>query len=151
MNPAKKPFRLNPILIVLILGLVAFIFYIYFFINPAQVISILSKTNLAIYAGAFVAYSFFAFFSSLVWQQLLSNLSIKISKRKSLLFTWVGLFFDATVPQLGWSGEVSKTYLLAKDSKVDARKNRCISCWTKNFHHDNDYYRVKHWFGFSAC
>ena len=39
-----------------------------------------------------------------------------------MLFTWVGLFFDATVPQLGWSGEVSKTYLLAKDSKVDAGK-----------------------------
>ena len=62
MNPAKKPFRLNPILIVLILGLVAFIFYIYFFINPAQVISILSKTNLAIYAGAFVAYFIVCFF-----------------------------------------------------------------------------------------
>jgi hypothetical protein len=32
------------------------------------------------------------------------------------------LFFDAAVPQLGWSGEVSKTYLLAKDSNVDAGK-----------------------------
>jgi uncharacterized protein (TIRG00374 family) len=32
------------------------------------------------------------------------------------------LFFDATIPQLGWSGEVSKTYLLSKDSKFDAGK-----------------------------
>ena len=122
MNPAIKPFRPNPILIVLILGFVAFVFYVYFFIDLAQVISILSKTNLAIYAGAFVAYSFFVILSSLVWQQLLSSLSIKISKSKSLLFTWAGLFFDATVPQLGWSGEVSKTYLLAKDSKADPGK-----------------------------
>ena len=122
MNTAKKRPRPNPILILLILGLVAFILYIYFYINPAQVIGILSKTNLAIYACAFVAYSLFAFFSSLVWQQLLNSLSVKISLRKALLYTWVGLFFDATVPQLGWSGEVSKTYLLSKDSNVDAGK-----------------------------
>ena len=122
MNQAKKPFRINAILLMLILGLVAFILYVYFFINPTQVIGILSSTNLAVYAGAFVAYSLFALFSSFVWQGLLNCLSIKISKRKTLLFTWVGLFFDATVPQLGWSGEVSKTYLLAKDSKVDAGK-----------------------------
>lgn len=122
MNPAKKPFRPNAILLVLILGLVAFVLYIYFFVNPAQVIGILSRTNLAVYAGAFVAYSLYVLFSSLVWQRLLNCLSVKISKRKTLLFTWVGLFFEATVPQLGWSGEVSKTYLLAKDSKVDAGK-----------------------------
>ena len=103
-------------------GFSRFIFYVYFFINPAQVIGILSRTNLAYYAGAFVAYSMFVLFSSFVWQRLLNCLSVKISKRKVLLFTWVGLFFEATVPQLGWSGEVSKTYMLTKDSKVDAGK-----------------------------
>lgn len=71
-------------------GFSRFIFYVYFFINPAQV---LSKTNLAYYAGAFVAYSMFALFSSFVWQRLLNCLSVKISKRKALLFTWVGLGF----------------------------------------------------------
>jgi len=122
MTQTKKTRRLNPISIVLILGLVAFILYIVFFINPTQVIGILSKINLVYFAGAFVAYSLFTLFSSLVWQRLLSCLSVKISKRKALLFTWVGLFFEATVPQLGWSGEVSKTYLLNKDSKVDTGK-----------------------------
>ena len=120
MNPAKKPFRPNAILLVLILGLVAFILYIYFFVNPAQVIDILSKTNLAVYAGAFIAYLLYTLCSSLVWHRLLNSLSVKITKRKAFLFTWVGLFFEATVPQLGWSGEVSKTYLLAKDSNVEA-------------------------------
>lgn len=122
MEPAKKPFRVNAIVLLLILGLAAFIIYIYFFINPTEVIGILSKTDLTLYTGAFAAYFLFALFSSLVWQQLLNSLSIKVTKRKTLLFTWVGLFFDATVPQLGWSGEVSKTYLLAKDSKFDAGK-----------------------------
>ena len=64
MIQAKKPRRLNPISIVLILGLVAFILYIVFFINPTQVIGILSKINLVYFAGAFVAYSLFALFSS---------------------------------------------------------------------------------------
>jgi uncharacterized protein (TIRG00374 family) len=122
MTSAKKPYRPNAIQLLLILGLVAFILYIYFFVNPSQVMGILSRTNMTYYAGAFVAYTLFAFFSSLVWQRLLNCLSIKVSKRKALLFTWAGLFFEATVPQLGWSGEVSKTYLLAKDSKVDAGK-----------------------------
>jgi glycosyltransferase 2 family protein len=122
MNTAKKPFRPNPILLVMILGLVAFILYIYFFVNPTQVISILSKTNLTVYVGAFVAYLLYTFCSSLVWQRLLNSLSVKITKRKAFLFTWVGLFFEATVPQLGWSGEVSKTYLLAKDSNIEIGK-----------------------------
>jgi uncharacterized protein (TIRG00374 family) len=122
MNTAKRPLRLNVILTVLILGLIAFILYFYFFINPAQVVDILSRTNLAYYATAFVSYFMYAFFSSLVWRNLLNSLSVKISKRKALLLTWVGLFFDATVPQLGWSAEISKTYFLTKDSNEASGK-----------------------------
>ena len=122
MTTEKTPIRLNPILIILILGLIAFIAYLYFFINPAQVIDIIAKTNLAYFASAFISYFMFTFFSALVWRKLLSNLSIKISIRKALLLTWVGLFFDATVPQLGWSGEISKTYFLSEDSNLDSGK-----------------------------
>ncbi len=122
MDKAKTPIHLKAILIILILGLAAFVLYFYFFINPAQVVSILSKINVTIYAGAFISYFLFTLCSALVWRQLLKNLSIKLSLRKSLLFTWVGLFFEAVVPQLGWSGEISKTYLLAKESNQDASK-----------------------------
>jgi uncharacterized protein (TIRG00374 family) len=122
METVERPLSQKVILAVLILGLVAFVLYFVLFINPAQVVDIVSKTNLACYASAFVAYSLCALFSSLVWRSLLSSLSVKISARKTLLFTWVGLFFDATVPQLGWSSELSRTYLLTKDSSVDAGK-----------------------------
>lgn len=120
MDPAKKPLQSKAITAVLIMGLVAFLIYIVFFIDPQQVIDVLSKTNLAIYSGAFVAYILYTFCSSMVWNSLLNSLSVKVSKRKAFLFTWVGLFFDAAIPQLGWSGELSRTYLLAKDSQVDA-------------------------------
>ena len=122
MEPAKKNRNFNFILIVLIAGLIAFILYIYFFVDPSQIFSILSKTNLMVYAVAFIAYLLYTFCSSLVWQRLLNSLAIKITKRKAFLFTWVGLFFEATVPQLGWSGEISKTYLLAKDSQLKTGK-----------------------------
>jgi uncharacterized protein (TIRG00374 family) len=122
MKSTKRPFSSNVILIVLILGLIAFVVYFYFFINPAQVLAILSKTNIAIFASAFMAYSLYAYFSALVWRDLLHHVSVNISVRKSLLYTWAGLFFEATVPQLGWSGEISKTYLLTKDSNLDAGK-----------------------------
>jgi len=122
MENVKKPFRLNAITLILIAGLIAFLLYIYFYINPVEVYDILSKTNLEYYVFAFVSYFLFAFFSSLVWHRLLSNLSIIVSKRQVLLFTWAGLFFDATIPQLGWSGEVSKTYLLGRDSTIDVGK-----------------------------
>ncbi len=122
MTQTKKPFRLSLITIILILGLVAFVAYFVLFVNPGQVIEILSTINPFVYAGAFATYCFYVFFSSVVWRQLLDSLSAKISSGKAFLYAWVGLFFDATVPQLGWSAEVSKTYLLSKDSKVDAGK-----------------------------
>jgi uncharacterized protein (TIRG00374 family) len=108
--------------IVLVFGLVLFIVYLTFFVNLPQVAATLATTNIAIYSGAFIAYILYTLCASLSWQGLLKSVEIKITRRKVFLFTWVGLFFDATVPQLGWSAEVSKTYLLSRDSHVEAGK-----------------------------
>ncbi len=122
MKPAKNSSKSIVMWIVLIAGLIAFVFYMIFYVDLKEVASTLTKTNLTIYAAAFIAYLSYTFFSAMVWHRLLKNLSAKITKTKAFLYTWVGLFFDATIPQLGWSGEVSKTYLLAKDSKVETGK-----------------------------
>jgi uncharacterized protein (TIRG00374 family) len=119
MEPAKKPRRPNVIWIVLAAGLIAFILYLLFYVDLNQVAEILAQTNLAIYMGAFITYTLYTVCSSMVWRSLLSSLSVKVTRRKAFLYTWVGLFFEATVPQLGWSGEISKTYLFSKDSKID--------------------------------
>lgn len=123
MGASERPLNNKLVVAVLILGLAAFILYFIFYINPAQVVDILSKTDLPVYAIAFLSYSLFALFSSFVWRSLLSNVSVQISGRKALLFTWVGLFFDATIPQLGWSADISKTYVLTKDSSADPGKS----------------------------
>jgi uncharacterized protein (TIRG00374 family) len=69
----------------------------------------------------------------MVWYRLLDSLDVKVSRGKAFLYTWVGLFFEATVPQLGWSAEVSKTYMLSKDALVDAGKIGASVVWQKLF------------------
>ncbi len=120
MDLTSKPRKFNPILIVLVVGLVAFIVYLAFFVDLNQVAATLGQTNLSIYWAAFACYILYVASSSLVWRSLLGTLNVALSARKSFLYTWVGLFFDATVPQLGWSAEVSKTYLLSKDQNADS-------------------------------
>jgi uncharacterized protein (TIRG00374 family) len=119
MEPAKKTRKINPMWIVMAAGLVAFIVYFVFYVDIDQVAQTISQTNLAIYSLAFVSYLMFTFCSALVWRSLLGSLAVKITRRKAFLYTWVGLFFDATVPQLGWSAEISKTYLFSKDSQTE--------------------------------
>jgi uncharacterized protein (TIRG00374 family) len=133
MNPMKKPLSSNKIMLLLLFGLITFIIYIVYFVDPAQVVMVLTEINPIYYTAAFIAYAIYVFFSSLVWRSLLNNLSITINKRKALLFTWVGLFFEATIPQLGWSAEISRTYLYSRNSNQDAGKIAASSVGQKIF------------------
>ena len=120
MNQPRKPFKVNKILVLLLLGLASFIVYFLLFVDSASFIEVISQTNLAVYALAFAAYFVGIFCSSLVWHSLLNNLAIKATLKASFLFTWVGLFFDATIPQLGLSGDLARTYLFSKASNENA-------------------------------
>jgi uncharacterized protein (TIRG00374 family) len=122
MNQQKKPIQSNKIFLLLIFGLVAFIVYFALFVDPASFIEIISQTNLTIYGLAFVVYMIGIFFSSMVWHSLLNALTVKMTVKNAYLFTWVGLFFDSTIPQLGLSGDLAKTYLFSKSSSEDAGK-----------------------------
>jgi len=122
MIPEKKQLQVNKIFLLLVFGLVAFIVYFVFFVDLASFIETISQTNLAIYGASFVVYVIGIFFSSMVWRSLLNALTVKMTVKNAYLFTWVGLFFDATIPQLGLSGDVAKTYLFSKSSSEDAGK-----------------------------
>lgn len=130
---AAKPLKSKPILIILVAGLIAFFLYFFFYVNPQEVAQILTHTNLAIYAAAFFMYTLNTVFSSLAWYRLLNEVNVKVSRNKAFLYTWVGLFFEATVPQIGWSAEISKTYMLSKDSNIDAGKIGASVIWHKIF------------------
>jgi len=122
MNPQNNPLRVNKIFLLMVFGLGAFIVYFVLFVNPASFVEVISQTNLAIYGSAFAVYVVGIFFSSMVWHSLLNALTVKMTVKNAYLFTWVGLFFDATIPQLGLSGDLAKTYLFSKSSSEDAGK-----------------------------
>lgn len=100
-------------------GLLVLVIYLYFFVGTGSVVETLVHTNLPIYASAFVCYTLSVYFVSLTWHSLLRNLKVQVTQKRTLLLTWFGLFFDATVPEPGWTGDLSKAYLLSKKIRQD--------------------------------
>ena len=120
MTAPVKPRFTRKIFLFVLLGLATLVFYLYYSVGTANVVDVLERTNLFYFTSAFIVFLVSIFFSSLVWHSLLRNLDIKTKMRRVLLLTWAGMFFDATVPDPGWSGDLSKAYMLAKSSGQDA-------------------------------
>jgi uncharacterized protein (TIRG00374 family) len=116
MTVALKTLFTKRIILFISLGLIAFMLYFSYFVGMIGVIDLIKRANLLYYMAAFIAFLVAVFFSSLTWHSLLSSLSVKASVRRVLLFMWVGMFFDVTVPEPGWSGDLLKVYMLAKTS-----------------------------------
>jgi len=104
----------------LFLGLFVFLVYIHFFVGFTDIVDTFSRADPFYYSLAFITFLLSATFSSLAWWRLLHILSVKTSFRKSFLFTWVGTFVDLLIPAESISGEVSRAYLMYRDSNEDA-------------------------------
>jgi uncharacterized protein (TIRG00374 family) len=115
MASASKPRLTKRIILFIAVGLATLLFYLLYFVGTMNIASVISQTDIACYASAFVAFLISVFFSSLTWRSLLESINVRISVRRALAFTWVGLFFDSVVPDPGWSGDLSKAYMLSKD------------------------------------
>jgi uncharacterized protein (TIRG00374 family) len=119
MNAPAKPHVTKRILIFVGIGLAALVLYLYY-LGTVNVAAEIEKTNLLLYASAFVAFLASVTFYSIAWQGMLRNLHIKIRTRQALVYAWAGMFFDAIVPDPGWSGDLSKAYMLSKASGQEA-------------------------------
>ncbi len=104
-----------------LLGFIALLLYMYFFGNLNQIAGAIAKTNIPIYLLAFVCVLGSAVFNSLTWKEILAKLSIKTTFRRVFTLSWVGTFVDAIVPG-GWSGDIFKGYLFAKNNGADGAK-----------------------------
>lgn len=113
---ALKPRLTKRILLFVGIGLATLVLYLYYFIGTGNIADVIRQTNLLWYTSAFVAFMASVLFYSLAWRSLLHNLDIKTQIREVLLFAWAGMFFDAVVPDPGWSGDLSKAYMLSKTS-----------------------------------
>lgn len=109
----------------LLIGLSIFLVYLFFFggmKNLADIAARLRTADPFYYSLAFVSVTLSMFFSSLTWHRLLNLLSIRATFRKAFLYLWIGSFVDLLVPAESVSGEVSKAYLMSKNSNVNSGK-----------------------------
>lgn len=104
-----------------VLGFAAFLIYVIFFSDITDVAGVLDQTNIIIYASAFAFVLVGTAFDALAWKGFLKNVGVHADFRKVFNLSWVGSFVDVLVPG-GWSGDIFKTYLLTKESKVDGAK-----------------------------
>jgi len=112
----QKRFAVKTVIPLLAVGLFVFLIYLYFFVPFEDLIQIFQNVNplyLLLASGAlFVSAAFY----SLAWQRLLGMLSVKASFLKAFQFVWVAGFVDILVPAESVSGDISRIYLMSKES-----------------------------------
>ncbi len=100
----------------LLVGILIFVAYLYFFVGIPEMVAIIQGVDLFYYALAVAVLIANTLINALTWHFFLRPLSIKVPFRKTLLFTWVGVFVDLLVPAESISGDITKAYLMTKGS-----------------------------------
>ena len=118
--PIGSP-SLKLVVVPALLGYSALVLYLFYFVGIGELILVVGRVNVGIYALAIASVMISLTFHTLVWFQLLKALSIQLSFRKTTILYWVGVFVDNLIPG-GWSGDLFKAYLLNKDPAVQSGK-----------------------------
>jgi uncharacterized protein (TIRG00374 family) len=105
----------------LLLGLLAFLLYLIFFININEMIAVIKQTSLPIYLLSVVATVAEIPFFALAWYCFLMHLSVTVSFKKLFIYSWASNFIDLLIPAESVSGEISRIYFITRDG-VDAGK-----------------------------
>jgi len=100
----------------LLIGLLIFVCYLYFFVGIPEMIATIQSVNPFYYSLAIIAFLLDILFYALTWHYFLLPLSVKTSFKKTFLFVWVGAFVDILVPAESVSGDISKAYLMSKET-----------------------------------
>ncbi len=114
-----------------IIGITAFLIYIYIFnVDIQEIISEVRTIRLDVYLLAALLSIIDTLFFSFAWRTLLRRLRVEISIAKSFLFVWFGIFVDTLVPAESVSGEIAKIYLVNKEQDGSAGET-CASIVTQ--------------------
>jgi uncharacterized protein (TIRG00374 family) len=109
--------------ILIAVGLLVFVLFLYFFgVNLLQVVETVKTANPFYYSLAFAALLLSMVFYSLTWHHLLNLLSVKASLLKALQFILIGDFVNLMIPAESVSGDITRTYLMSKESGENAGK-----------------------------
>jgi uncharacterized protein (TIRG00374 family) len=119
---SERLFTLKKRYLLIVVGLAAFLAYLYLFVPFGDFIRTAKTLNPLYFSLAFFALVASVVLYSLVWQRLLGLLSVKTSFLKAFQFVWVENFVDLVIPGEPVSGEVSRIYLMSKDTGGDYGK-----------------------------
>jgi uncharacterized protein (TIRG00374 family) len=106
----------------LLVGLAIFIAYLYFFVDIAEMLITIQQIDILYYLLAIVVLLLNMLAYSLTWHYILRSLSIKVSFIKTMLITWVGAFVEFFVPSESIGEDISKSYLMIKESGENTGK-----------------------------
>ncbi len=106
----------------LLIGLLIFVAYLYFFVDIPEMLITIQQIDIFYYSLAVAVLLLNLLAYSLTWQCLLRSLSINVSFKKTLLITWVGAFVEFFVPSESIGEDVSKSYLMTKESGENTGK-----------------------------
>ncbi len=103
------------------LGLAAFLSYIFIFTDFSSVVKVIAKTNVSVYALAFLCVFVGSIFNALTWESSLNALGVEAKFRRIFSLNWAGYFVDAIVPG-PWTSDIFKAYLMSKEPNSKGAK-----------------------------
>ena len=115
----QKRFNVEKRYLLIFVGLAIFIVYLFLFVPVGKTLATVRSFNPFYYSLAFCALILSVAFYSLAWQRFLKLLCVKASFLKAFQFVWVENFVDLVIPGEPVSGEVSRIYLMSKDTGGD--------------------------------
>ncbi|MEM2092346.1 MAG: lysylphosphatidylglycerol synthase transmembrane domain-containing protein [Candidatus Bathyarchaeia archaeon] len=107
-------------------GLIIFILYLHFFVGFEEIIGVFKSVDpreyLLYYSITIMAMILSMLFYSMSWRELMKALSINLSIRNALFYSWVGIFVDLVIPLESISGEITRIYLVHRETRVSSGK-----------------------------
>ena len=107
----------------MVAGLIAFILYLFFFVGVDELLYALVRVNTFDYFFFFslaVVCMLFAFlFWTAAWRSVLRTLSVNLGVRRALAIFFVGYFLDLIIPSETIGSEVTRLYLVRKETNAD--------------------------------
>ncbi|MEM3797122.1 MAG: lysylphosphatidylglycerol synthase transmembrane domain-containing protein [Candidatus Bathyarchaeia archaeon] len=103
-----------------LVGIAAFLAYLYFFrADMPEIVATIRTADTLIYFLAALLIFVDTFLYAMAWRSLLLHLSVKLSVLKSYLYVWYGTFMDLIIPAESISGEISRIYLITREHGSD--------------------------------
>lgn len=112
----SKPKITRKTLILPLIGIAAFLLYLYFFqADIPEIVATIQTADATIFSMAAMLIFIDTFLYAMAWRTLLNHLSVKLSVLKAYLYVWYGTFMDLIIPAESISGEISRAYLITRE------------------------------------